>query len=251
MNQNVPTYNKAIKNKQKYPNWYTAEVRNYIILKDKYRMKYKKEKGEQALQEFRRLRTVIKSQINIAYKNYLHNVQNSVTTEPSKFWSFIQNKNDTTRIPGLLVHEDNTYDNPSSIVNGFGHFFSSVYLPFSGKKNNNVYNEASCFNIYELTENEIICASKKLKNKMTSGHDKIPSFLVRDCIYAFVQPLLIIFNLSLKTATFPDCWKLTRLCPIYKTGNTSEISNYRAIAILCNFAKVFEISLYQIAYIHL
>lgn len=147
-----------------------------------------------------------------------------------------------------MTHEDNTYDNPISIVNGFGNFFSSVYLPSSGKKTANIYNDVSCFNICDLSENEVISATRKLKNKMTSGDDKVPSFLVRDCAYALVQPLLIIYNLSLKTATFPDCWKLSRLCPIFKTGKTSEISNYRAIAILSNFAKVFEISLYTRIY---
>ena len=250
LDQYVPTYKKLSKNKPKYPKWYTIEIKNNITLKNKYRLKYKNDKNEQYLQEFKRLRTVIKTQINIAYKNYLNNVQNSVITNPSNFWHFIQNKRDPTRIPGLLTHEGTTYDSPESIVNGFGKFFSSVYLSSSDRvtNNNNTYKDVPCFNISDLTEEEIISATKKLKNKMTSGHDKIPSFFVKDCAYALVQPLLTIYNLSLKTAVFPDCWKLTRLCPIFKSGNTSDISNYRAIAILCNFAKVFEISLYARIY---
>lgn len=83
---------------------------------------------------------------------------------------------------------------------------------------------------------------------MTSGHDQIPSFLVKDCRYAFITPLLFIFNLILKTSVFPDVWKIARVCPVLKSGDPSQMTNYRPISILCNFAKLLEISLYGYIY---
>ena len=104
-------------------------------------------------------------------------------------------------------------------------------------------------NIDCVTEIEIQNEITKLKNKMTSSLDLIPSFLIKDCSNVLIKPLLIIFNLALKTSTFPDTWKRAKICPVFKAGVSSIISNYRAIAILSNFAKVFEIVLYNRIYL--
>ena len=78
---------------------------------------------------------------------------------------------------------------------------------------------------------------KKLKNKMTSGPDLMPSFCH------------ILFNLSLKTVVFPNQWKVTKASPIFKAGDISIISNYRQISLLYNFAKILEIILYNRIYL--
>lgn len=83
---------------------------------------------------------------------------------------------------------------------------------------------------------------------MTSGHDQIPSFLIKDCSNIFITPLLTLFNIALRTSTFPDCWKLAKVCPIHKSGDIRDIKNYRGIAIFPNFAKVFEASVYTTIY---
>lgn len=76
----------------------------------------------------------IKIQVNIAYKGYT----NSLTTDPSKFWSFIQKEN-KTRISGVPSHGNNSYDTPDSIVNGFTVFFVNVYQPSIGRDILQVY----------------------------------------------------------------------------------------------------------------
>ncbi|CAH1382878.1 unnamed protein product, partial [Tenebrio molitor] len=48
---------------------------------------------------------------------------------------------------------------------------------------------------------------KQLKPKLTTGRDKIPAFIVRDC-------------------KFPSQRKTSRICPVYKKGEKSEINNY-------------------------
>ena len=43
------------------------------------------------------------------------------------------------------------------------------------------------------------------------------------------EPLANIFNLSLRTAIFPDDWKLAKISPIYKDGTKNDCGNYRPI----------------------
>ena len=49
-----------------------------------------------------------------------------------------------------------------------------------------------------------------------------------------------IFNLSLSFSTFPQIWKNGRVTPIFKSGERSNMSNYRPITVLPTLSKIFE-----------
>lgn len=81
---------------------------------------------------------------------------------------------------------------------------------------------------------------KRLRNDGTCGHDGLPGFVVRDCAPVLAGPLAFIFNLILRTSQFPDMWKISRITPVFKSGQNGEVSNYRPINILSNVSKVLE-----------
>lgn len=103
-------------------------------------------------------------------------------------------------------------------------------------------------NFSPINETEVLATIKKLKNKMTSGPDDIPSFIVRDCSEAITGPLAIFFNNCLKVKIFPALWKVAKMCPILKSGNKCHTENFRAMSLLCNFSKV-EIVIYHCIYL--
>lgn len=239
--------------KRQFPNWYTSDIIKNIKRKAKLLKKYRKNHNEYHLHEFQRLRRVVKEQIKLAYANYVETVQSSINNNAQHFWSFINSRNNSSRIPGIVLYENKTYAKPQDIVDIFGIFFKSVFLPSQLEEpepldiasNFNYLNNA---NIESVSKCEIEVAAKKLKNKMTSGPDGIPSFIIKDCINVFVNPMHILFNLALKTAIFPNRWKEAKVTPIFKSGDKSNIINYRSISILSNFSKLFEIVLYNRIY---
>jgi hypothetical protein len=77
-----------------------------------------------------------------------------------------------------------------------------------------------------------------------------PSFMAKDCKLVLVVPLLHIYNLILKRKEFPECWKISRITPVFKNGNKNEILNYRPISLICRFAKIFEFILHKFMYSH-
>lgn len=244
----VPVFNHS--NKSNYPIWYTPDIIRNLKLKSYYKKKFKRSNDNYYNLEFSRLRALIKRQIKMAYNNYLNNVERSISDDPKNFWSYVQNKKGSSRIPSNMCYNTSNYDNPLDIVNGFANYFSSVYLPKANVPhgiNSPLHTNKPCINV-DITENSIREAIKKLPNKMTSGHDQIPSFLVRDCMSAFIAPLLIIFSRIVQIGIFPDVWKLAKVCPVLKSGCINNIENYRPISILCNFAKVLEILLYAQIY---
>lgn len=88
----------------------------------------------------------------------------------------------------------------------------------------------------------------ELKPKITAGPDEIPAFLLRDCRHALAKPLSIIFNICLRTSTFPKLWKHSRVCPVYKKGEKCEVVNYRPVSIISNVSKTFELVLFNVVY---
>lgn len=245
----VPMYKNS---KRKFPKWYNSDIILNIRKKSKHLEKYKLYKSGYDLEEFKRLRALIKQQVDLAYREYMLNVQSSIISDSQQFWSYAQSKKQYSRIPGKMSYENNEYNDPQSIVNAFSYFFSSVYTLSDNETPVNqeeVCNYNSLININSISECEILLAISKLKNKMTSGIDNIPSFIIKDCARILVVPLCFLFNQALQNNSFPDIWKICKICPIFKSGDPACISNYRAIAILSNFAKVFEIILYNRIYI--
>lgn len=94
------------------------------------------------------------------------------------------------------------------------------------------------FNIdfYPINGIEVLTPIKKFKDKKTAGPDNIPSFTIKDCA-TYVE------------TKFPSLRKLAKVCPTFKSGDKGQIENYRAMSLLCNFSKVFEIVLYNHTYI--
>lgn len=236
-----------------YPTWYTHEIIKNVKLKAKFLRKYKATSNPEDQKEFKRLRILVKQQIGIAYNNFLIRAQTELPQNTAQFWSFVRAKNQTSRIPSTMHYENQEYDNQEVIVNVFAKYFSSIFCQTSGNplgaalsSSNIVTNNH--ISVDSVSEFEILQAAKKLKNKFTSGSDDIPSFLVKDCIGALVIPLRIIFNLSLGTADFPLRWKEAKVCPIFKSGDKQNITNYRAVSILSNFAKLLEIVIYARIY---
>lgn len=232
--------------KRKYPPWYDSNIRYCLKVKYSYFKKYKSTNSVHYYREFSRIRNHIKRLVEDAYKNYLLSVQTKITSDPKTFWTYIRTKLGTSRIPSNISYRNTTFADPQSTVNGFAQFFSSVFNPKNvdvGPFSNPSY---ASIVIKELTEKDLLPVLKHFKNKMTSGHDFLPSFLIKDCAYVLVIPLLKIFNTILKTSVFPNRWKLARVCPVLKTGSSGVAENYRPISILCNFAKAFEKVVYNL-----
>ncbi len=52
--------------------------------------------------------------------------------------------------------------------------------------------------------------------------------------------LAFIMNLSISTGSFINDWKVAKIIHLYKSGNASEVSNYRPISILSVPSKIIE-----------
>jgi hypothetical protein len=238
-----------------YPAWFDRELIYLIRRKYKAWQRYKRSERIHAYNIFKQLRAEVKVKERHAYNNYVNRMSASIKANPKYFWSFVNSIKKSTSIPDVMNYDGSILKDPKDIVDKFAGYFSKSFMVNNKNQQSNqrpteLVNKNVLY-LNDISDDDVQKAIKKLKNSQTAGPDQIPSFLLCDCKTIFSSPLKIIFNLIIKTSVFPAKWKESRLCPIFKNGDKSDITNYRPIAIINNFAKIFEFILFERIYHHI
>lgn len=179
----------------------------------------------------------------LSYNNYINSMRYNFKRHPKMFFKFVNSKKKTTGFPSSMKFEQNESNDDITISNLFADFFSTTYSDAP-------YNFLADYP-YKITANQSISIStinistianelKHLKFSHDSGPDNIPSSILIKCADAFALPLSLLFNTSINTGQFPDAWKDSFIVPLFKSGNKSDIANYRGIAKLSIIPKIFE-----------
>jgi hypothetical protein len=97
------------------------------------------------------------------------------------------------------------------------------------------------FSLRPITEVDIMNESLKLKSNLSNSIKNIPSKVLIQHRMLWAPIVTIIFNMSIWAGIFPDTLKFATLTPLYKgKGSRLEPTNYRPIANIKFFAKLFE-----------
>jgi hypothetical protein len=67
-----------------------------------------------------------------------------------------------------------------------------------------------------VSADEVFQSIKRIKSNYVQGPDGIPAFFVKDCASVLSQPMSILFNICMKTGTFPEIWKISKILPTHK-----------------------------------
>ena len=101
-----------------------------------------------------------------------------------------------------------------------------------------------------INERDIREEMFRLKVKKSFGNDNISGYFLKIAFPLISRMLMLIFNTSIETSTFPVTWKIARVIPIYK-DEKSEKSNYRTISVLSVLSRLFEKLIYDQLYQYL
>jgi len=94
-------------------------------------------------------------------------------------------------------------------------------------------------------KDEIRTIITQMNPRKSSGDDEISVKLIQNSSDILINPLLFIFNESLKQGVVPDKLKIAKVIPIYKKGDKYSTKNYRPISLLSNFDKILEKLVYK------
>ena len=165
--------------------------------------------------------------------------------------SVIGNKRKTNQNIKRFKINNNIIDNNLRIANEFNSYFLSVgptlaahqiktYLnPFHYVQNN-----PNSMVMQKIEDFEVVNVINSLNNS-SPGWDGIPSRLAKRVLNSYIKPLTLLINKSFRDGIFPDELKLAKVIPIYKSGSTMKLCNYRPISVLNIFSKIFERLMYN------
>ena len=83
---------------------------------------------------------------------------------------------------------------------------------------------------------ELKIAKMQITEGKSSGPDGIPSEVIKRC--DIDEILLSLCNSLIENGEKPDQWSVADIIPIPKSGNLSEVSNYRGISLTPVIAKM-------------
>lgn len=237
-----------IKNFQnRYPKHFTKELITSLRHKDYYR-KIKKDniKYEENYKKFRNLsKKILKS---IETRN-INNIKDNIKSDPNYLWKYISSKKSSLTCDKFKDTNGHSLNN-QEVANKFAENFQSIFRKgrqFQGFQNFNLPQQ-SIFSFSSISVDNVISTLRFMKNKKSSGPDRIPIKILKVCANELAKPLSILFNNSITTSVYPSKFKDSYVVPIYKKGDSSNTKNYRGITILTNLSKIFESILYNQMY---
>ena len=95
-----------------------------------------------------------------------------------------------------------------------------------------------------------VCRLFQNLNENKSSLD-IPNKLIKIASEPPSIPFTYIYNQSIANGTVPDVFKISRVTPIYNSGEVTDTGIFRPIATLSSFSKVLERLIYNQLYLFL
>ena len=103
--------------------------------------------------------------------------------------------------------------------------------------------------LFPVTEKEVIETTKEFHSGKAVGYDNIPMSIIQQVIETISKPLSHIINLSLTYGIVPDQLKISRVVPLFKAGDKSNLATtdqFRSFPLSRNYLKEHSIIVYQI-----
>lgn len=221
---------KKVTLRAKSPPWLSQEISNAISVRmSKYRL-WKRYPNSQSHLEYKQARNIVVGLIRIAKRNFFKDKLDP-SLPPKVFWRNVRNLGlgrCKSSISGVFKPDDiNSY-----FCSSLNSSSSTVDLISNVSPNS--------FSFSNISLEELHSAIWKVKSE-SAGLDNISLKFVKR-VFPFVSKYLLhIFNFMLTSSSYPDQWKLSKIIPIPKISNPSELSHFRPISILSSLSKAFEI----------
>ena len=239
----------------RYP-WLSKAILKRIAKKNRLYLFSETNSPTEDLQMCKKYKNTLTSIKRKAQRDFLDNELEDNHGKPCKCWKILRsvigiNKSQRCAKANYLLVNGNKISDNTQIANEFNISFVSIGPKLASNIENSTTNPLECVNsnagsmyLPVISQEEIISTILSLNN-CSAGWDQIPGSICKKAIHSYIGPLTYLINLSFSTGTVPVELKIANVIPIFKTGTSTEISNYRPISILSFFSKIYEKIMYK------
>lgn len=233
------------------PNWKTRGIAKSCQRKRFLYLNIQKNRSADNIDHYklykRKLKANIRCSKRLANMRYMSRSSNKTKATWGLIKLHTSPSNDIKQTIDSIKINHNTITNQSDIANLLNRLYVTQNVDNSMNSTYNISFKSISNSIFltPADEDEIISIVKKLKNKKSSGADGISMKVIKACIIFIAKPLSYLVNKMFETGRFPDKLKLSIVKPLHKKGSKDNPDNYRPIALLPAFSKIFERALYN------
>ena len=228
---------------RKFPRWFSCELKQLVVQKKLAHKSFRTSGHPSDYERFSTLRSSCSKLSKKCFQEYVQGVESGMGQNMKSFWNFINEKRRTNELPSRVFLGNQTVDMSNDAADLFAKHFSSVYSVndhhasgYPKVLSTNHLNITSC----SISISDIYTELSELNPSKGPGPDGIHPVFLKNCAFVLARPLLLIFNESLKCGLFPGFWKTSFVVPIYKSGERSDVKNYRPISLISTIPKIFE-----------
>ena len=246
------------KHKHKKSKWMTNGILKSIKTKDTLYKKLVKANIDDEIAytnlkaEFTDYKKILRRSINEAKHSYYARTFALCKNDIKQTWSVIKDtlqRKKQSKTTAQFILNNRIITDLDEIANEFNAYFVDIgrllseqihsdsssqdYLLQRNKPNMN-------FNFVQVNEVYIDNVINKLKNKSSCGYDNISNKHIKYARSVLIKPLTLLINQCLHTGVYPSQLKMSRVKPLFKSGDKSLFSNYRPISLLPSLSKIFE-----------
>ena len=227
--------------------WFTPECSAAIAHRNHYFHRYQRSMSITNLRLFRQARASCKRVLSTAKANYASHTRHLVSSQrlgSKDFWkicSRVLNKSKSSSTPLVNVDGSVSVSSESKAQRLCDQFASNstindagAQLPIFPPRTQHTVS------LPQISSKRVQKLIFELDSSKANGPDSIPVTVLRHCAPELSSILSKIFNLCLKSSTFPTCWKQAVVVPVPKKGDLTNAANYRPISLLSVVGKIFE-----------
>lgn len=238
----VPKLKPTLNNK---PPWFNSRLCNLKNITNKCHKIYKKSGDENDRSKFELARKEFTFYRDFLYKQYIFNIENKIQLNSTAFWIYINSRKDNrNRIPKQMYYGVMKSDGNEESCDLFANFFQSTFIkPNFDNSINFPQNFITAPNLQLNLEDVLTAISSLNNNNANCSIGTYPSLFFKKCSLNISMAVLKLFSSCMDQGKFLDNWKVCNIVPIFKSGDRSQVTNYRPIVMQCSFAKIFDIIL--------
>lgn len=232
-------------NRESKAKWISKGLKLCCRKKRNLRFKYYKNKTEINKTEYelysRLLKKCIIASQKIRNNKRMTNSRNSCRAA----WSII--KDNGPRPPTCIseikcVTSEKTLTDPTTIARAFNEYLLDLTNKRTMIKPECTFID-NCQNtifLRPVSVTEVKNIITSLNNTNAEGFDEVSTKVVKACKDELSDILAYLINLSLEYGVFPELLKKSIVKPLHKKGDSSVLGNYRPIALISVFSKLYE-----------